>query len=78
MIQLLALVAFAVLALAAFAFGALLFLLVLGAGLLLAVVGILRGGQVRWQVRRRRTPAPDGRVIEGEYRRNGDVGQRPR
>lgn len=77
LVQLLALAVFAVLALAAFAFGALLFVLVLGAGLLLAMVGILHGGRLRWQRRRHGPAATGGRVIDGEYRYR-DGSQRPR
>lgn len=68
-LQVLALVAFGAMALLALALGAFLFVLLLGAGLMLALVGILRGGGVRWQVRRGPAPAGRSRVIEGEYRR---------
>lgn len=68
-LQVLALLAFGAIALLALAFGAFLFVLLLGAGLVIALIGILRGGGLRWQVRRRRTQAGESRVIEGEYRR---------
>jgi len=68
-LQLLALLAFGAIALLALAFGAFLFVLLLAAGLVIAAIGILRGGTLRWQVRRGERAAERGRVIEGDYRR---------
>lgn len=68
-LQILALLAFGAFALLALAFGAFLLMLLLAAGLVIALIGILRGGGLRWQVRRRRPQAGEGQVIEGEYRR---------
>lgn len=68
-VQLLALLAFGALAILALAFSAFLFLLLLGAGLLLGVIGILRGSRLRWRVQRSPRAGGESRVIEGEYRR---------